>query len=135
MNRQKGPGEIQCLKNVAAHHQTSLEDQAAEIQCIEQNLKSFHDLPDYNSLYEAFTQDFQFDISSIKQSEFNRQFRYFRAPINNDEKSKSILGKRPHLETLSEECQQFNNSTSVDYNWEVDFILKNAQQYNKEDKK
>jgi hypothetical protein len=71
----------------------------------------------------------------MRQSEFNRQFRYFRAPINTDEKSKSVLGKRPKLETLSEECQQFNNSTSVDYNWEVDFILKNAQQYNKEDKK
>jgi hypothetical protein len=55
MNRHKGPGEIQCLKNVAAHHQTSLEDQATEIQCIEQNLKSFHELPNYNQLYEVFT--------------------------------------------------------------------------------
>lgn len=80
-----------------------------------------------------FTQCFNFDISLIKQSEFNRQFRYFRAPINSNDKS--VLGKRANMETLSEECQQFNNKTSIDYNWEVDLILKNAQQYNKEDKK
>ena len=72
----------------------------------------------------------------MSQSQFNRQFRYFRKPLNSEQK---FLGKRTFtnqpLETLSEECQQFNNETSIDYNWEVDFILKNAQQYNKEDKK
>ena len=74
-----------------------------------------------------FTKNFHFDISKLKQSQYNKKFRFFRAPINTeDDSKKSGLGKRAYQETLSEECQQFNNSTSIDYNWEVDFILKNA---------
>ena len=36
------------------------------------------------------------------------------------------------IETLSQECKNADLREEVDYNWEVDFILKNAQQYNKD---
>lgn len=38
------------------------------------------------------------------------------------------------IETLSQEMKNTDLREEVDYNWEVDFILKNAQQYNKDNK-
>ena len=54
-----------CIQNVTMHNELSIFDQLTEIQCIEQNLQSFHDMPNYYQLYRKFNDSFDFDISKM----------------------------------------------------------------------
>lgn len=119
------------IDNVVAHHIHSIDDQRQEIKCIEQNLTSFCNFTDFQKEYKEFCKDFNFNIGQLTLSQFNQQYHIIRTPLNHSYSEQ--LGykrqKKDHIEVVKE-----SDIKSIDYNWEVDFILKNAQQYNKEPK-
>jgi len=64
-------------------------------------------------------------MAAITLSQFNQQYHVMRAPLNQDADEFEPKSKKQKI-VEQEDIVDDNDINSIDYNWEVDFILKNA---------